>query len=161
MRYGNVIGSRGSIIETLLRNKDAKKVQITNLEMTRFWITLNQSFELVLFALNNMEGGEIFIPKIPSMKLVDLFDALTPHAEKKIIGIRPGEKIHEILLTEQEARHSLSLEKYYVVLPEFLGTEKYKKYFKIGKKIEKDFRFTSDTNKKWLNIENFKKMLNI
>ena len=159
VRYGNVIGSRGSIVETLLNNRDIKKVQITDTEMTRFWITLEETFKLVLFALENMEGGEIFIPKIPSMKLVDLFDALVPMAEKEIIGIRPGEKLHEILLTEQESRHALSLENYYVVLPEFLGEEKYKKYFEIGEKIEKNFRFTSDTNKNWLSIEDFKKLL--
>lgn len=158
VRYGNVIGSRGSIIEFLVKNK-LDKVQITDLEMTRFWIALEQSFKLVLFALENMEGGEIFIPKIPSMKLVDLFDALAPQAEKEIIGIRPGEKLHEILLTEQEARHALSLDKYYVVLPEFLEYGKYEKYFKSGEKIEKNFRFTSDTNKDWLSAECLKKLL--
>lgn len=159
VRYGNVIGSRGSIVESLQNQKDIKKVFITNLEMTRFWIALEQSFQLVLFALENMEGGEGFIPKIPSMKLVDLFDALAPGAEKEVIGIRPGEKLHEVLLTEQESRHALSLEKHYVVLPEFLDKEKYKKYFEVGEKLEKDFQFTSDTNKDWLSIEDFKKLL--
>jgi len=161
VRYGNVLGSRGSIVETLLNNKDINKVQITDLEMTRFWISLDQAFSLVLFALENMEGGEIFIPKIPSMKLVDLFDALVPKAEKEIIGIRPGEKLHEILLTEQESRHALFLGDYYVILPEFLGDEKYKKYFSLGKQVESNFRFASNTNENWLTVEDFKKMLNI
>src|SRR3989339_1999758 len=88
IRYGNVIGSRGSIIETLIKNKEAKKVFITDERMTRFWITLEQSFKLVLFALENMAGGEIFVPVIPSMKLIDLFDSIVPCAKKEIIGVR-------------------------------------------------------------------------
>jgi len=161
VRYGNVLGSRGSIVEALLNN-NLDKVKITDLEMTRFWITLNQAFDLVLFALDNMEGGEIFIPKIPSMKLVDLFDALAPGIEREIIGIRPGEKLHEVLLTEQEARHSLELENYYIVLPEFdiVSPEKYQKYFnKACEKVKCDFRFTSDTNKDWFTIEQLKELI--
>ncbi|MFA4941235.1 MAG: polysaccharide biosynthesis protein, partial [Patescibacteria group bacterium] len=119
----------------------------------RFWITLDQAFTLVMFALENMEGGEIFVPKIPSMKLVDLFDIIVPGIEKEIIGIRPGEKLHEVLLTEQEARHSLSLEKYYVILPEFMENGKYKKYNETGKYLEKDFRFASHANEDWLEGE--------
>ena len=157
VRYGNVIGSRGSIVEILLKNQNADKVYITDDKMTRFWITLEQSFKLVLFALENMEGGEIFIPKIPSMKLVDLFDAIVPGVNREIIGIRPGEKLHEVLLTEQEAMHSFELDNYYVILPEFLDTEKYKKYVGIKRKLALDFRFTSDTNQEWLSIEQFKK----
>lgn len=159
VRYGNVIGSRGSIVETLLNNKDIKKVQITDLEMTRFWITLDQAFDLVLYALAHMEGGEIFIPKIPSMRLENLFDTLVPNAEKEVVGIRPGEKLHEILLTEQEARHALELENHYVILPEFLPEEDFKKYFEIGKKLENNFRYTSDTNTKWLTNSLFKELL--
>lgn len=162
VRYGNVLGSRGSIVETLLSNRGDSKVQITDPEMTRFWITLEKTFNLVLFALSNMEGGEIFVPKIPSMKLIDLFDALIPGVEKEIIGIRPGEKLHEVLLTEQEARHALFLENYYVILPEFsMADEKYEKYFRSGKKIGPNFRFASDTNENWIVAEDLKRMLNI
>jgi len=153
VRYGNVLGSRGSIVETLLNKKDIDKVQITDVNMTRFWITLEQAFNLVMFALENMEGGEIFVPKIPSMKLVDLFDTITPGIEKEIIGIRPGEKLHEVLLTEQESRHALSLENYYVILPEFMNEGKYKKHNEIGKSLEKDFRFASNMNENWLEKE--------
>jgi UDP-N-acetylglucosamine 4,6-dehydratase len=160
VRYGNVLGSRGSIVETLLNNPNIKKAQITDLEMTRFWITLEQAFNLVLFALENMEGGEIFVPKIPSMKLVDLFDIIVPGIEKEIIGIRPGEKLHEVLVTEQEARHSLSLEKYYVILPEFMKDGKYRKYNEIGEYLEKDFRFASHANKEWLEGESLKILIN-
>lgn len=163
VRYGNVLGSRGSIVEHLLKNKNSlSKVQITDLEMTRFWITLRQAFNLVLFALGNMEGGEIIVPKIPSMKLIDLFDALAPGVDREIIGIRPGEKLHEILLTEQEARHTVELSNYYVVLPEFINIARFQKYFEFGRKLDGDFRFTSDTNNEWLDgkrlmemVENF------
>lgn len=156
VRYGNVIGSRGSIVDTLLNNKEAKNFYLTDERMTRFWITLEQSHELVMFALENMVGGEIFIPKIPSMKVTDIFEAIVGRVEIEIIGIRPGEKLHEVLLTEQESRHSLELENYYVILPEFMDMEKYKKYHEIGQKLEHDFRFTSDTNKEWFTCDQFK-----
>ena len=160
VRYGNVLGSRGSIVDTLLKNRDSAEVEITDLEMTRFWITFNEAFKLVLFALENMEGGEIFIPKIPSMKLVDLFEVLAPGTKKKIIGIRPGEKLHETLLTEQEAKHCVESDKYYIVLPEFLDNGEYKKYDRMGKIPKKNFKFTSDTNKDWLDKEQLKDLIN-
>lgn len=157
VRYGNVVGSRGSIIETLKNNK-SDKVQITDLEMTRFWITLEQSFALVLFALENMLGGEIFVPKIPSMKLVDLFDALAPNAEKEIIGIRPGEKLHETLLIKEEARHAIELENYFVIIPDnydIFSKDKFNKYLEIGKSVAQNFIFSSDTNQNWLTKSDF------
>ncbi len=152
VRYGNVIGSRGSIIEVLLKNRQSAKVSITDLEMTRFWIGMDQALELVMFALEQMEGGELFIPKIPSMKLVDLFDAIVPNAEKEVIGIRLGEKVHEILLTEQEARHAVELEKYFVVIPEavFWPTDHFQKYYAAGQKLDASFSFTSHKNTQWL-----------
>ena len=128
VRYGNVIGSRGSIIETLINNQGGK-AQVTDLDMTRFWITFDQSFALVIYALENMLGGEIFVPKIPSMKLVDLFDALVPNAEKEIIGMRPGEKLHEVLISKEESRHSLELNNYYIILPEFIFSDAIKSAF--------------------------------
>lgn len=161
VRYGNVLGSRGSIVETLLKNREDNKVYLTDERMTRFWITLDQAFQLVLFALENMEGGEIFVPKVSSMKLVDLFDVIVPNAEKEIIGIRPGEKIHEMLLSSEEAKHSFELKDYHVILPEFLGDEKYKKYIEMGKKLEEDFCFTSDKNKNWLNKEELSELIKL
>ncbi|MDD4901327.1 MAG: UDP-N-acetylglucosamine 4,6-dehydratase (inverting) [Patescibacteria group bacterium] len=143
VRYGNVIGSRGSIVESLLKNRNAEKVFITDKRMTRFWITLEQSFELVLFALENMAGGEIFVPRIPSMKLAELFKALVPGAKKEIIGIRAGEKIHEILLTEDEARHAYGIGDYFVILPEneeiFCNKIRFKKIIKISKSYRRVF----------------------
>ena len=163
VRYGNVIGSRGSIVDHLLKNPNLAKVQITHEKMTRFWITLEQASNLVLFALKNMAGGEIFIPKIPSMNLADLFQVLAPKAEKEIIGIRPGEKLHETLLTNEESRHALELENYYLVLPEykqmFNMQERYKDHFAIGKKLAEDFNFTSKNNKNWLAIEDLTKII--
>jgi len=159
VRYGNVLGSRGSIIDILRKREQNSRIQITDERMTRFWITLKQTFDLVLFALRNMEGGEIFIPKIPSMKLIDLFEAMAPEAEKEIIGIRPGEKIHETLLTEQEAEHSWELGNYFVVVSEFLNAERYKKYFDLAKKLQPGFKFTSDTNSNWLSNDDLKHIL--
>jgi len=163
VRYGNVIGSRGSIIEFLLKNKEAKKVFITDERMTRFWITLEQSFKLVLFALENMAGGEIFVPVIPSMKLIDLFDSIVPCAKKEIIGVRAGEKIHEILLTNDEARHSYKLKDYFVILPEndkaTIVINKFKKIVKWGEKIAPDFCFVSDNNQHQLSAKDFKKII--
>lgn len=160
VRYGNVLGSRGSIVEHLLKNRNnLSKVYITDLEMTRFWITLRQAFNLVLFGLGNMEGGEIFIPKIPSMKLIDLFETLAPGVEQEIIGVRPGEKLHEILLTEQEARHAVELSNYYVVLPEFIKNDNFQKYYEFGKEMNGEFRFTSDTNQDWLDGDKLQAMI--
>jgi len=152
VRYGNVIGSRGSIIEVLLNMVPLEKISITDEKMTRFWLTLEQSFELVIFALTNMEGGEIFVPKIPSMKLVDLFNVIAPQAEREIIGIRPGEKLHETLLTVEEARHAVSLDKVFIILPEynFFNVGMFDKYFKNGGKLNYDFSYSSDSNSHWL-----------
>ena len=161
VRYGNVVGSRGSIVEHLVNNH-LDKVEITDLEMTRFWITLEQSFALVMFALENMAGGEILVPKIPSMKLSDLFDCLAPNAAKEVIGMRPGEKLHEILLTKEEARRSLELEKYFLVLPEQYGLineNKFKKYQSLGKKVPVGFVYASNTNSDWLTKEDLKKII--
>ena len=157
VRYGNVIGSRGSIVETLVNNKSGK-ARITDLSMTRFWITLYQSFALVIYALENMLGGEIFVPKIPSMKLADLFDALAPAAEKEIVGIRPGEKLHEILLTKEESKHAVELENYFVVVPDYYDIfekDKFNKYLEMGKKLAPDFIYSSDTNQAWLTKSDF------
>jgi len=163
VRYGNVIGSRGSIIETLTASHKATgKVKITHPDMTRFWLTLDQSFELVTFAVKNMEGGEIFVPKIPSMKLKDLFDAIVPAAKKEIIGLRPGEKMHEILLTENESKNALLVGSYFVILPEITSTgNTYKKHHRAGKKLKKDYKFASDTNTAWLTKKNFKDKIKI
>ena len=164
VRYGNVLGSRGSIVEALLEKKDAEKVFITDEKMTRFWITLNQSFNLVLYGLKTMVGGEIFIPRIPSMKLIDLFEAIVPGVKREVIGIRPGEKLHEILLTEEESRNSLGLDDYYVIIPQsreiFDIENRFSKYLENGEKLPSNFSYSSDNNKEWLTKEDFIKLIN-
>ena len=162
VRYGNVLGSRGSFVETLLRNKEGgKKVKITDPTMTRFWLNLEQAHELVMFALQKMEGGEIFIPKIPSMTIGDVADAIIPNAKKETIGLRAGEKLHEVLLTDQESRFAVELPKYFVVLPEFPFWEgkRYQKYQRMGKKVREGWSYQSQNNKEWLTKDQLKKLI--
>lgn len=147
VRYGNVVGSRGSIVETLIMNRNAHTVNITDERMTRFWIDLEKAFAIVLYALTHTEGGEIFIPKAQAMKVSDLFDIIMPKAKRNIIGIRPGEKVHEVLLTREEARHAVELDDYYVVVPEhteLFSREKTQKFFDKGTIPKADFHFSSD-----------------
>ena len=148
VRYGNVIGSRGSVIPLFLKQKRTGTLTITDDTMTRFWIKLEDGVKFVLNSINKMNGGEIFIPKIPSMKIIDLADAIAPEAEKKITGIRPGEKIHEILLTEDEAKHSKEFDDGFIIEPEhsFWSADNLE-----GAKLLPDgFRYSSDNNEKWL-----------
>ena len=164
VRYGNVLGSRGSFVETLQKNgRNGETVEITDPEMTRFWISLRQAHDLVLFALLHMEGGEIFIPKIPSMKIGDLVHALLPKAKKKIVGLRAGEKLHEVLLTDQESRHAIEGSTCFIVLPEFVfwsGPERYRKFRRMGKDVPAGFCYRSEANKEWLTPSALKKLLN-
>jgi UDP-N-acetylglucosamine 4,6-dehydratase (inverting) len=148
VRYGNVIGSRGSVIPLFLKQKRTGTLTITDDTMTRFWIKLEDGVKFVLNSINKMNGGEIFIPKIPSMKIIDLANAIAPEAEKKITGIRPGEKIHEILLTEDEAKHSKEFDDGFIIEPEhsFWSADNLE-----GAKLLPDgFRYSSDNNEKWL-----------
>jgi len=161
VRYGNVVGSRGSIIPLLLSLKEqgVKEVPITDLRMTRFWITLEQAVELVMKALKESEGGEIFVPKIPSMKISDLATAIDPNFKLKTIGIRPGEKIHETLVSEDEARATKIFDGIYVILPQFLGKEAHKKYEKCPS-VAEGFVYRSDTNDTWVTPEDLERMIN-
>ena len=126
--------------------------------MTRFWITLDQGIELVLMALEQMYGGEIFIPKIPSMKVKDFILALAPECELKIIGIRPGEKLHEVLITPEEARHTKEFDSHYVILPEYEWWSGHDSY-SAGKILKDDFCFSSDSNVNWLKRDDVIKMI--
>lgn len=162
VRYGNVLGSRGSIVETILKNKDKlQSIKITDPKITRFWLSLEESWKLVLFALENIEGGEIFVPKIASMKLSHLFDALAPKIKQEIIGPRPGDKTHEVLLTEHESKNTVFIAPYYIIMPEIYFREGlYKKYYKLGKKLNKKFEFASHTNNVWLTKKELKEKIN-
>lgn len=152
VRYGNIVGSRGSIIEKLILEKGGHTVHITHEDMTRFWMDLEQAFRIVLSAIDAMEGGEIFIPKAPAMKLTDVFNILAPGAKRNIVGIRPGEKMHEVLLTKEEARHAVELKEHFVVLPENVSSSRQKrglqKFLKQGKSLASDFHFSSNESAK-------------
>jgi len=157
VRYGNVIGSRGSVIPLFLKQKETGNITITDDKMTRFWITLEQGVNLVVNSINQMKGGEIFIPKIPSMTITDLAKAIAPDAEQKVIGIRPGEKIHEILLTDDEARHSKEFSDYFVIQPDHPFWDELN--LKGGKNLPAGFEYTSDNNKKWLTKKELMKIV--
>ncbi len=159
IRYGNVIGSRGSVIPLFLEQKKKGTLTITDELMTRFWITLEGGINFVINCSQIMKGGEIFIPKIPSMKIIDLAKTIAPDATIKIIGIRPGEKIHEILLTEDESRHSREFDDYYIIEPELEPKISFWEPLKFGEKIAKGFRYTSENNDNWLTKEKIIKII--
>lgn len=157
VRYGNVVGSRGSIIPLFLEQMKGGIVTITDENMTRFWITLEQGVRFVIDCIERMQGGEIFIPKIPSMKVTDLAYAIAPEAKREVIGIRPGEKVNEILLTEEEARHAIEFDDYFVIVPEhsFWGKDN----IKGGNALPEGFRYTSDNNGCWLSEKELSTMV--
>ena len=159
VRYGNVINSRGSIVPFLKKQKKSGQVTLTDERMTRFWITLDQGVDFVITCLTKMRGGEIFIPKIPSMSVVDVIQAIAPKCEVKIIGIRPGEKIHETMITSDDAISTIEFDDYYVIIPstESKHLEKYKE--KQFKSVDSDFSYSSDNNTDWLTIDEFKQLV--
>ena len=148
VRYGNVIGSRGSVIPLFKEQRKNGVITITDDRMTRFWITLEHGVRFVMDCIARMKGGETFVPKIPSMKVIDLANVIAPDAKKKVIGIRSGEKLHEILLTEDEARHTREFDNYFVIEPEHPFWEK--DNFRDGNSLPEGFRYSSDGNDKWL-----------
>ena len=158
VRYGNVVGSRGSIVPLFLKQRGNGKITITDERMTRFWLSLEQGVHFVINCIEQMEGGEVFVPKIPSTKVVDLAKAIAPEAEIEIIGIRPGEKLHEDLLSEDEARHSIELDTMYVVQPAEASWFGYSWQNK-GKSLPEGFSYTSDNNSEWLDVEGIKKYI--
>lgn len=158
VRYGNVVGSRGSLGQVIQDQITTGTVNLTHPDMTRFWITLDQGVRLVLFALSEMKGGEIFIPKAPSMSVKDFLKVIAPKCAVKIIGIRPGEKMHEVLVTPEESRHTVELDKYYVILPEFGSWAHFGDYHQKGKKLPEGFSFTSDKNTDWLDGPGLQKL---
>ncbi len=156
-RYGNVVGSRGSVIPIFLEQKRKGKLTITDSKMTRFWITLEQGVRFVIQCIEEMQGGEIFIPKIPSMSMMDLAKALAPDCGVEFIGIRPGEKLHEVLVSEEEARYVLELNDRFVLLP--LDTERAMKNWPGGTPLPQGFRYTSDENPQQLTAESLLKLM--
>ena len=162
LRYGNVLGSRGSIVDVLKKNLSKKPIEITDNEMTRFNITLSESVDHVLWSLKNSPGGDILVPKLKSYKVLDLIKSFNPNLKLKTIGIRPGEKIHEEMVTESDSLNTIELKKYYVILPNtfseskiFKTKEYYKRRFK-AKSVKKGFSYSSKNNKDFLSIKELK-----
>lgn len=157
VRYGNVVGSRGSVVPFFKKIRHTGVLPITDERMTRFWITLDQGVQFVLDSLQRMKGGEIFVPKIPSMRITDLAKAIAPECEIEIVGIRPGEKLHEAMITEDDARHTVEFDNYYVILPELSWWNT--KNHCNGKPLPEGFKYTSDSNTHWLTIEELRELV--
>ena len=148
VRYGNVVGSRGSVIPLFLEQRKTGRVTITDKRMTRFWITLEQGVRVVIRCAEQMHGGEVFVPKIPSMRIIDLAEAVAPGCRIEVTGIRPGEKVHEVLIAEDESRAALEFDDMFVVTPMFQwwGGERWQD----GKPLPEGYRFASETNTHWI-----------
>ncbi|HEX7568661.1 MAG TPA: UDP-N-acetylglucosamine 4,6-dehydratase (inverting) [Anaerolineaceae bacterium] len=158
VRYGNVVGSRGSVVPLFIKQRQNGKVTLTDARMTRFWISLDQGVRFVIRCLEQMHGGEVFVPKIPSMKMIDLAGAIAPDAEVEVVGIRPGEKLHEVLISEDEARTTIELEGMYVIQPAealWFGRD----WEKVGQHLPDGFRYTSNTNTSWLTLDQLHEMV--
>ncbi len=158
VRYGNVVGSRGSVIPFFLKQRDTGVLPVTDPRMTRFWITLEQGVDFVLKCLERMVGGELFVPKIPSMNIMDLVKVIGPDCQVKIVGIRPGEKLHELMITRDDARKTLDLGDHYIIKPDFY-------YFSRrfnndeGQPVPEDFEYNSGNNTWYLTMEEMREMI--
>lgn len=159
VRYGNVIGSRGSVVPLFREQAKQGRLTITDEQMTRFWLTLDQAVDLVFFAIGAMHGGEIFVPKIPSVRVTDLAAAVAPGVPYEVTGIRPGEKLHETLLTVDEARHTIETDQHYVIAPEhpWWDTDTHPH---IGHAVADGFSYASDSNTWWLDQASLAALLN-
>jgi len=158
VRYGNVLGSRGSVIPVFKKmlNNGATELPITDPRMTRFWITLEAGIKFVIACLEDMYGGEIFVPKIPSMKMTDLADVMSPNLPQTTIGIRPGEKLHEVMISEDDSRHTLDQGHRFVIEPEFCFWDRQPQK---GEAVPEGFRYSSDTNDEWMTADKLKSIL--
>jgi UDP-N-acetylglucosamine 4,6-dehydratase len=151
VRYGNVMGSRGSVIPIFQQQAATGTLTITDDRMTRFWITLEAAVQFVIDSIGMMKGGEIYVPKIPSMRVTDIAEAIAPGCERQVVGIRPGEKLHEVLLTEDEARHSYDLGDRFVTVPEYMSWGSAPSA--EGTPLPEGFRYSSDMNDHWLTVD--------
>lgn len=162
VRYGNVMGSRGSVVPFFQKmiEEGASSLPITDARMTRFWITLRQGVNFVLSSLEIMQGGEIFIPRIPSMKVVDLAKAMAPHLPHNVVGIRPGEKLHELMVTADDGRNTLALDDRYIIEPTFPYWDREKWLNRGATPAGEDFSYSSDNNEEWLDPKGLAALLN-
>lgn len=162
VRYGNVIGSRGSVIPFFKKLRPTGKLPITDPRMTRFWLTVEEGADFVDNCLKIMKGGETFIPKIPSMRIPDIATAIGPECEQEIIGIRPGEKLHEVMVPADEARNTLEYKNYYIIHPAFHmwgDSENFSYEGEAGKQVAEDFEYASNTNTQWVSAEDLRKII--
>lgn len=159
VRYGNVMGSRGSVIPFFQKMKASGTLPVTDPGMTRFNISLEEGVEMVLYAVEHAIGGEIFVPKIPSYKILDVAEAVAPGVPTKIVGIRPGEKMHEEMITSSDSFNTIDLGPYYAILPQ--GNQRIQKYYeeRNGKMVEPGFCYNSGTNTAWLDVEQLRKLI--
>ena len=158
VRYGNVMGSRGSVIPFFKKKKECGCLPITDERMTRFWITLEQGVNFVLFCLEHMCGGELFVPKIPSMNIMDLAKAIAPECKTTVVGIRPGEKLHEVMISADDSRKALEFENFYLIQPDF-GYWKKTNGWRKGKDVSDGFEYNSSTNPWFLSVDEMKQTL--
>jgi UDP-N-acetylglucosamine 4,6-dehydratase len=158
VRYGNVVGSRGSVVPVFLQQRSQGRITITDERMTRFWLSVEQGVRFTIGCIEKMEGGEVFVPKIPSMRVVELAKAIAPGCTIEHIGIRPGEKLHEVLVSEDEARHTVELEDMYVVQPpeEVWFGHAWKAR---GRTLPEGFRYSSDNNGQWLTLDEIRSIV--
>ncbi len=163
VRYGNVIGSRGSVIPYFKKMRETGMIPITDSRMTRFWITLDQGAQFVARCAGMLNGGETFVAKLPSMRITDLAEAIAPGCEQRIIGIRQGEKLHEVMVPSEEARHTIELEDFFVIkgeqVPYRRGTDPNTYDGQVGKPIDEDFRYASDSNTEWLSVDQLRAVI--
>ena len=158
VRYGNVVGSRGSVIPFFMKAKENGCLPITDPEMTRFWITLEQGVEFVIYCLEHMCGGELFVPKIPSTNIMDLAKAMAPECETSIVGIRPGEKIHELMISRDDARLTLEFDDFYIIQPHFEYWVR-RSNWHDGRKVPDEFEYNSQTNPWRLSVAEMKELI--
>lgn len=162
VRYGNVVGSRGSVIPFFLKMRETGVLPVTDPRMTRFWITLEQGVRFVLKSLERMHGGEIFVPKIPSMNIMDLAAAIAPDCRTEVVGIRPGEKLHEVMVPEDDAHHTVEYDDYFAILPTTQGIDR-AAFIQAngGQPCPDGFRYSSDTNSRWLTVAELHEMIGL
>lgn len=156
-RYGNVVGSRGSVVPLFIEQRVNGTVTVTDERMTRFWMTLEQGVDFVLRCLDIMHGGEVFVPRIPSMRVMDLVAAVAPGCQVRLTGIRPGEKIHEVLVSEDEAHHTVELDDLYIIKPlhPWYGVD----HWADARALPDGFRFSSETNERWLGVDGLRQLI--
>ncbi|HEY8030658.1 MAG TPA: UDP-N-acetylglucosamine 4,6-dehydratase (inverting) [Gaiellaceae bacterium] len=150
-RYGNVVGSRGSVIPLFRAQRESGRITVTDPRMTRFWITLEQGVRFVIDCIDEMQGGEVFVPKLPSMNVGDLAEAIAPGCERDVVGIRSGEKLHEVLVSDDEARHALEFDDMYVIWPTHSWW--HGDHWAAGRALSDGYSFTSDHNDRWLTVD--------